>query len=961
MPQKPSGGDWINDFMNNIKIQLKNYYIRYAIVFIAVAIIVFYPFLSAGRSFVWYKDGYQQNYRALAYYSVWLRKLVSGFLHGDFSVPAWSFGLGYGADIITTLSYYSIGGPIYTLSALVPRECIAYFYSFAEIARFFFSGLFFSMYIRYIYRKSALSDYAVMAGAFMYAFSAHSMVYIRHPYFLYPVEYFPLILLGIEMLLAEKKGSIFSLAVFLSAVSNFYFFYTLAIFSSLYFLWRICTEYRPFSIKEAVNVVGRALFYALTGVLMSAVILYPVILRVISDPRRAPGYVVDPLFKTSYYFMYISGFLGINNNSYGIYMGYGAMGLLSCAALFIRIDGDSGTSETAVWRKRLKWVFAFMTVLTLIPFVSYVLQGFTYVSGRWLWAYAFIVAVIAVEMSGSFAQLDKRSALKFIIFLIVSMAFCFIWKGRITANVLIQFILGFVFLILILMIRFLHRNIERFNILPAFAVFVILGIAVNGYFLYNTAQEGYSEDFSPYVDFDPVIETDKEKTPDEWCAAVKNNFWISEAGIIRDYDANTEQNAFIRMSGQRFTENASLQAGISSTQYFWSLSDKNVWKFFGEVASPEIRAYHYDALDDRTILNALAAVNYYSVPYGTDLPYGFEKNGLDTGTYSDVYEIHRGNKFLPFGTAFSSYCVREDYEKADPLGKQDLLLDAVVMDAPEDELQGLKRVQPLFEAKELRYSVECDDSGISFADGKINVTESDASINLLFEGEERSETYFYINGLGFRGEVDPLELTSPNNSVIDVQFFNKDRESCRKGFDYRTNRHNKYTGKHEFMVNSIYSEEPWDGVRITFSEKGTYTFDELKVYSVPIDTIDTRIESLKAGDTFSDIDLHYRDDTYSTDRITGRINAGEKEILLLQMPFSKGWRAFVDGNRTPLYQADTMFTALILDKGEHDILLKYSTPGLKTGIVLSLIGILLFLLSLREFLPVGKNDGKITE
>ena len=106
---------------------------------------------------------------------------------------------------------------------------------------------------------------------------------------------------------------------------------------------------------------------------------------------------------------------------------------------------------------------------------------------------------------------------------------------------------------------------------------------------------------------------------------------------------------------------------------------------------------------------------------------------------------------------------------------------------------------------------------------------------------------------------------------------------------------------------------------------------------------------------------NYRDDTYSTDRITGRINAGEKEILLLQMPFSKGWRAFVDGNRTPLYQADTMFTALILDKGEHDILLKYSTPGLKTGVVLSLVGIILFLLSLREFLPVGKKIEKITE
>lgn len=122
---------------------INSYYFRYFWIFCITAFFVYLPFIVNGRSFVWHKDGYEQNFRALAYYSVWLRKLLLNFLHGDFSIPAWSFGLGYGSDIITTLHYYAIGEPLYLFSALIPREGLWGFYGFAEVLRLFLAGVFF--------------------------------------------------------------------------------------------------------------------------------------------------------------------------------------------------------------------------------------------------------------------------------------------------------------------------------------------------------------------------------------------------------------------------------------------------------------------------------------------------------------------------------------------------------------------------------------------------------------------------------------------------------------------------------------------------------------------------------------------------------------------------------------------------------------------------------------------------
>lgn len=55
--------------------------------------------------------------------------------------------------------------------------------------------------------------------------------------------------------------------------------------------------------------------------------------------------------------------------------------------------------------------------------------------------------------------------------------------------------------------------------------------------------------------------------------------------------------------------------------------------------------------------------------------------------------------------------------------------------------------------------------------------------------------------------------------------------------------------------------------------------------------------------------------------------------------FDKGWSATVDGVPAPLLRANLFMRALELAPGEHEIVMSYRSPGLRTGLWLSLLSL----------------------
>ena len=79
--------------------------------------------------------------------------------------------------------------------------------------------------------------------------------------------------------------------------------------------------------------------------------------------------------------------------------------------------------------------------------------------------------------------------------------------------------------------------------------------------------------------------------------------------------------------------------------------------------------------------------------------------------------------------------------------------------------------------------------------------------------------------------------------------------------------------------------------------------------------------------------------------IKGTIQAGEDDgYLITSIPYDENFKVYVDGKNTTYERVNTAFLGMKLSKGMHEIEIVYHAPGLMVGKILSLAGILGFLI-----------------
>jgi hypothetical protein len=77
--------------------------------------------------------------------------------------------------------------------------------------------------------------------------------------------------------------------------------------------------------------------------------------------------------------------------------------------------------------------------------------------------------------------------------------------------------------------------------------------------------------------------------------------------------------------------------------------------------------------------------------------------------------------------------------------------------------------------------------------------------------------------------------------------------------------------------------------------------------------------------------------------IDGTVGAGGNRILVLQTPFDRGWHAFIDGRTAATLNTDAGLLGVPLIAGEHRLDLRYRSPLIDTGAIVSLLACCIFL------------------
>ena len=81
-----------------------------------------------------------------------------------------------------------------------------------------------------------------------------------------------------------------------------------------------------------------------------------------------------------------------------------------------------------------------------------------------------------------------------------------------------------------------------------------------------------------------------------------------------------------------------------------------------------------------------------------------------------------------------------------------------------------------------------------------------------------------------------------------------------------------------------------------------------------------------------------------TNRISGQIHLSENKILCLAFPYSTGWTAWVDGEKTDIQKVNYQYMGLNLTPGTHSIRLHYQLPGLHYAFLITAGGAGVFVL-----------------
>ena len=90
-------------------------------------------------------------------------------------------------------------------------------------------------------------------------------------------------------------------------------------------------------------------------------------------------------------------------------------------------------------------------------------------------------------------------------------------------------------------------------------------------------------------------------------------------------------------------------------------------------------------------------------------------------------------------------------------------------------------------------------------------------------------------------------------------------------------------------------------------------------------------------------------DTKREDVVTARVSLPSDGLLFAAIPYETGWTALVDGQKTEIEKVHNGFSGLRLSAGEHEVRFEYTCPGFKTGALVSLCSLLVFVFLLIIF------------
>ena len=806
------------------------------------------------------------------FFRVVREKLING---GSFFY-SWENGLG--TNFLSLISYYA-ASPLNWLSVFFDDDHVRDAMTFILSCKIGFAGAFFSTFLRYTYKRK---DFSICMFSVMYALCSYTLGYYWNVMWFDTVALFPLVMLGIVALCREGKWKVFTIALMLSLVANYYIGYFTCIFSVFMFASASIIECK--GIKDWFRKLLLMIRSSIIGVGLGGFILLPAYFGLkltYSANNTMPRDI-------SFYEDWRKIFAHLL--SYDAPTKVDGLPNFACGMLAVLLFGVFLFSFGIKIREKISslLMLAIIAVSCNMNILNFIWHGFHFTNQipyRFAFIFSFVLAAAAFRAYDII--LSRGIKIYQLVLMVIAPAAVvvlnyyaagkkFEFDGALRSSIIIT---GAFWLIFIAAKIFPFKTPKMRNAMMTLA----LAAAVFSEFVSNAQIGAKTVDNTSYNDYPTRYEEVEE---------------------LLECTRKTDKSLFYRTEmSQTYTLNDSALYGYRGLSQFSSSANVSVTtlcKRLGLYASEAGNRYYYRT--STPVVNSLMGIKYIIKKDGELNSEEWVLEKIQTADTTNLYE----NRY-PLSLGFmvdENILNMVDNSGANPFEYQNELIRCAT---------GVE--EKLFVAQPVALA-EYDGLDIT-KNGYGNYTfqnDSDqptGSATYTFDCIDGSYLYGYANGTG--GTCDSLEIKC-GDVLIDS---GKLIDSYPIVFP---------------MGNGQGGES--STVKIISNEKHKSGNFKIMVYALSQDTFE------KAYCAVADEQLRIK--RFKDTDILGSVEAKRDGIMFLSIPYEKGWSVYIDGKKAETFKLLQAVLGVRVPAGRHDIELKYTPEGFPLGVTISLLSFVLF-------------------
>ena len=810
--------------------KLKFYLLSFIIPLILLITVFLFRQVLTGKFSILTSDLFAQYYKLFFDFK--------GVLDGTSNI-FYSFSKGLGGGMISTYAYY-LFSPFNFILSLFSYDNIYMATIIIIFLKISLCGLTMFNFLKYHFQDKQEIYLLIFSTA--YALSLYNIGNYFQVMWLDAVLLAPLVLLGIDKLILEKKPLLYGVSLFLIVLTNYYMGYMVCLFSIIYFIYRLLLN------KPNKKIISMFIITSLLSGMMTMFLNIPNILATLSGDRMTKTYV--GLFNMDVLGLFSKIFIGAHDSNNILNTSYA---FLYCGIIMIPLLSLYFLNKKILKKEKIlsSMVLFIMLISIFISPINYVWHLFSppnCFNYRYIFLFIIFILYLCCKSFFNLKHLEKKDY--YLIGPILPILGLLVYFRNIMPLTYIYISVGLYLVYLILLYNLEKKDVKFLLILLVFAE-----IYFNIHIIFLNIDLSYTN-------------------------YIKGSYNSSKESF--DFVENYNESLFYRVEADKKDNyNDSFYLNYNSASTWISTLNRNL-KFFYQIGYK----YGTNMYDHKSypITDSLFGIKYYETIEQND-----NYNVVYTHSISTLPEQFYGLNYV------DSYVYQNPYA---------LSLGYMVNSGIKQEL----------------VSSNCFEVQDKILNDMTSLNKPVYSKEIL----EKKQDSFYLT----------IKEQSDFNIV-----YNLNSKTDEFEYDVYVN-DNFYEHKEKNDANTTYIENEYnigDTIKVSFQPTiGNVEIISVASFKFNLDNFKTNINYL----TNQQLNITDFKDGY----VKGNVDVLNDGVLFTSIPYENGWEVYVDGVKTNNYAIYDTFLGIDLSKGVHEIEFVFKTPGLKTGIIISSISAILFII-----------------